>query len=118
MEHPYILPFHNLLTAYQTIEESSFKTLEALASHVGQRVIQYFFIPLYKNGVFLNYPRIHICLEKPTAVMFADAPAIEVLIESDPAKNQTISGLREWAKLAEKPPFPLNGRLDEWILRL
>jgi hypothetical protein len=48
-----------------------------------------------------------ICLEKPTAVTLADAPVVELLIDS--AK---ILRLNNHAKT---PPFPLQGRLDEWI---
>ena len=52
-------------------------------------------------------PRIKICLEKPTAVTLADAPIVELLIDS--AK---ILRLNDHAKAL---PFPLQGRLDEWI---
>lgn len=34
-----------------------------------------------------NHPRIRIKLEKPTAVMFADAPAIEIVVDCGSLKN-------------------------------
>ncbi len=49
--------------------------------------------------------------------MFADAPAVEMLINSNPRKSEIAARL--WGETektkAKKPPFPLQGRLDEWI---
>jgi hypothetical protein len=49
--------------------------------------------------------------------MFADAPVVEMLVDSDPAVNTGVEGL--WKERGEKGgrqlPFPLQGRLEEWI---
>jgi len=55
--------------------------------------------------------RIKICLEKPTAVTFADAPAVEFTLSCD--TQIATSSMRY--NVAELPPFPLQGRLDDWI---
>jgi hypothetical protein len=62
------------------------------------------------------HERIKICLEKPTAVTFADAPAVEVLVDSDRNVNSFVERLRKRGVYKSAgPPFPLQGRLDEWI---
>jgi hypothetical protein len=57
---------------------------------------------------FPLYPRIRISLSKPTAVTLADAPVVEVSVDT-----------RAMLKLIPLPPvpmpFPLQGRLDDWI---
>ncbi|TVY73390.1 hypothetical protein LSUE1_G005424 [Lachnellula suecica] len=100
----------------KTIEESSFQTLEALAAHVGMRIIKYFLIPLYvsQSSATKDY-QITMSFEKPTAVTFADAPVVEMTLESDPSKNPAAKILWDSASKMQKPPFPLQGRLDEWI---
>jgi len=72
------------------------------------------------------YPRIRVKLEKPTAVTFADAPMIEMLVDADPYKGDKLAK-EMWDEaifkdgrdkmLEKKPPFPLQGRLDEWIAK-
>jgi len=117
----------------QTIEESSFQTLESLASHIGYRIARYIVEPVrrhhYSNfvkktntdyidwkgspddDVPQSFPRIKISLEKPTAVTLADAPVVELLIDTnDELLRASISGSDGIA-----PPFPLQGRLDEWM---
>jgi hypothetical protein len=45
---------------------------------------------LFEHGMYPtdgSSPRIRIKLEKPTAVVFADAPAIEIVVDDDPGKN-------------------------------
>lgn len=42
-----------------------------------------------------NIPKIRIALAKPTAVMFADAPVIEVLLETDPLKSKALREIWE-----------------------
>jgi len=116
----------------KTIEESSFQTLEALCTHLTHRIITYFLLPHYPpqspsqrqtetshppplQG--WNFQRIRIRLSKPTAVMFADSPTVEMLVDSDPAVNRGVEAL--WKDRGEnggrQVPFPLQGRLDEWI---
>lgn len=53
-----------------------------------------------------------ISLEKPTAVTFADAPVVEVLVDSDPTKNKHVNDL--WQFKRRQPPFPLKGTLESW----
>jgi hypothetical protein len=103
------------LTISQTIEESSFQTLEALAAQVSHRIIQYFLIPRTCHGDDGPLERIKICLEKPTAVTIADAPAVEILVEADPALNSFTQRLLRSNAEKKIPPFPLEGRLDSWI---
>jgi len=106
-----------LLTIEQTVEESSFQTLEALLSHLSRIIITYFIIPRFSQlPNTALYPRIKISIEKPTAVTFADAPVVEILVDSDPQKDPDAKAL--WLRFYKKkirPPFPLTGRLDEWI---
>jgi Dihydroneopterin aldolase len=107
----------------KTVEESSFETLESLATHLSKRVIKYFIYP-YSPGQEI-FSQVRICLEKPSAIMFADAPAIEIIRSSDPSLDVESKKLyEEWFQNddeheigAFRPgiPFPLQGRLDEWI---
>ena len=99
------------------IEESSFQTLEALLSHLSRIIITYFIIPRFSQLPNTPlYPKIKVSFEKPTAVTFADAPVVEILVDSDPQKDPDVKAL--WLTFYEKkvrPPFPLVERLDEWI---
>lgn len=75
----------------------------------------YGFVPPDLDG---TYERIKIRLEKPTAVTFADSPAIEVLIDSNPGSSQEMALL--WFEpdpiFATSPPFPLHDmKLGDWI---
>lgn len=67
-----------------------------------------------------DFPNVKISLEKPTAVMYADAPCVELLIPSHPQRNKDAKGL--WLTSAavgnfDAPPFPLQGSLGEWVGR-
>lgn len=73
-----------------TIGESSFQTLEALATLLGQRLVS-FYISLLKGKQAEKYPRFTISLSKPTAVTFADAPTIEILVDSNPQNNKSVA---------------------------
>ncbi|CAL3962218.1 unnamed protein product [Diplocarpon coronariae] len=110
----------------KSTEESSFQTLEALAEHLVNRIIRYTLIPHLTSAHLapttspskpLNYPRIKISLSKPTAVTFADAPTVEMIADSDPCVNQLAN--RAWEEFGRdgvrRVPFPLQGRLDNWI---
>jgi hypothetical protein len=103
------------LTTCQTIEESSFQTLEALGMHLGHRLVKHFAIPQFGGIRNEIYPRFKISLAKPTAVMFADAPTVEMLVDSNPAVNKAVEKLWQNGEDAKLPPFPLQGRLDVWI---
>lgn len=70
-----------------------------------------------------NYSEVRICLEKPSAVTFADAPSIEVRRSSDPRVDKDAEILLgQWLGYAagKEPleaciPYPLQGTLSEWI---
>lgn len=79
--------------------------------HVGERIVKYFVLP-FCIGID---PRITISLEKPTAVTFADAPVVEVTLETGPDRNPMMEAIYRNATETPQPPFPLQGRLDEWI---
>jgi len=138
----------------KTIEESSFETLETLGTHLVKRIIKWFihseFDSFMYSGNNLKWTMenptafpilgaggksgreitrdfdqlVTVCLEKPSAVMFADSPMIEVRRHADPSVdvtgvskdllNQMVGLVRETGK-ASAVPFPLQGRLDEWI---
>lgn len=88
--------------------------MEALAVHVGCRVVKHFIVPTsgpIADGV--GYPIVRISLAKPTAVMFADAPAIEFALDSNPRGVDVGSWWQNKNQIG-LPPFPLQGRLDEW----
>jgi hypothetical protein len=49
--------------------------------------------------------------------MFADAPTVECLVDSDPSKSAEVKELwkaRE-SRQMKQVPFPLEGRLDAWV---
>ena len=74
------------LTMKKSTEESAFETLESLATHLSARIIKYFIYAYnpafqrpriqssstHRSSVFSN---VRVCLEKPSAVIFADAPS-------------------------------------------
>ncbi|KAI1803364.1 Dihydroneopterin aldolase-domain-containing protein [Daldinia bambusicola] len=66
----------------EAIESSSFETLEALASQVGNKILSDFRIgddpkPMKDRGW-----RVKVCLEKPIAIPTAEFPAVEVTMGS------------------------------------
>lgn len=98
----------------KTIEESSFETLEALAEEVAGRVVKYF-IFTRPSAMFLQVAGVRVRLEKPSAVPLAEAPAIEIYRS---AGKDDPFGKRMIAELGNKTPvvpFPLTGRLDEFL---
>ncbi|KAI1412608.1 hypothetical protein F5Y13DRAFT_163075 [Hypoxylon sp. FL1857] len=65
-------------TIVETMEASSFETLEALASQVANKILSDFRIgdnpaPMKERGW-----QVKVCLEKPIAVPFAECPGVEV----------------------------------------
>ncbi|KAI0842862.1 hypothetical protein F5Y06DRAFT_291853 [Hypoxylon sp. FL0890] len=65
-------------TIVDTMESSSFETLEALASQIANKILSDFRIgddpkPMKERGW-----QVKVCLEKPIAVPFAECPAVEV----------------------------------------
>lgn len=92
----------------KTISASSFETLEALTSYLGAAITKHFIDENYVsfaiesilagNGT-PSFPKIRIALAKPTAVMFADAPVVQVLLETDPFRSQAVRQL--WEEVVE-----------------
>lgn len=97
------------MSTTQTIEESSFETLESLAEHVWNRILTLFLqthVPLL--GTEIHDVHVRIRLEKPSAVTFADAPVIEIIRTWD-GNGGDFSG---------RPPFPLppGMSLRHWVV--
>ena len=49
--------------------------------------------------------------------MFADAPTVECLVDSDPSKSAEVKDLWKAREKVQRKqvPFPLQGRMDQWI---
>ena len=84
---------------HQAIETSSFQTLETLAAYLCQLIIEDYVIPVYRSeqkdstDSLRDYPTVKVALEKPTAVMMADAPCVELIVDSSPDRNPDIESL-------------------------
>ncbi|TQS34323.1 hypothetical protein Golomagni_05298 [Golovinomyces magnicellulatus] len=76
--------FHELeQITVKSVEESSFQTLEALGNHIGSVIIKHFIQPqICVSQNFFTWPTIRLKLSKPTAVTLADAPTVEMLIDT------------------------------------
>lgn len=118
----------------KSTEESAFETLESLATHLSARIIKYFIYAYnpafqrpriqssstHRSSVFSN---VRVCLEKPSAVIFADAPSVEILRSSNPHEDKDAERLwDECESYAEgndlvpgRIPYPLQGTLSAWI---
>ncbi|KAI9743120.1 MAG: hypothetical protein M1818_003415 [Claussenomyces sp. TS43310] len=122
---PYISPHRDSYNeleqiVFKTIEESSFETLESLAVHVAERVIDLFVYPYrpyeqQQEGSSVGNNKgpcslVKVSLEKPSAVTFADTPVIEIVRSTKPV---AIEGTNK--PHSAKVPFPLLGRLDDWL---
>lgn len=115
----------------KTIEESSFDTLESLGTHLVRRIIKWFLYAEFRT--FVKPPNedpevqfgqlVIVSLEKPSAVMFAESPAVEVRRHADPRHSRELlnqifeSSKRNHVDMVAGGivPFPLQGRLDDWI---
>lgn len=96
------------------MEESAFQTLEALATLIGRRIVRLFLNPRACGSIFSS--RIKISLEKPIAVPFADSPAVELLLDTHPSHYEWKEDMYDGQESNwPSPPYPLSGRLDEWI---
>ncbi|KAI9717889.1 MAG: hypothetical protein M1812_004416 [Candelaria pacifica] len=91
-------------------EESSFETLESLATKVASILIKHLVFPMTPGA------DVHLKLEKPGAIHFADAPAIEIIrgsCQGDPF------AMKLWDecgyRTAKWIPFPLKGTLSDWL---
>lgn len=81
-------------------------------------MIRYFVVPRVALSAALApraSPRVKISLSKPTAVTFAEAPTVEMATESAPAIAEMAKRVGEAGRVSLKVPFPLAGRLDDWI---
>ncbi|KAJ8121720.1 hypothetical protein O1611_g10026 [Lasiodiplodia mahajangana] len=64
------------------LELSSFETLEALGTHIANKILDEFRIgdspqPMRERGW-----QVRVCLEKPIAVPFAECPSVEVRVNA------------------------------------
>ncbi|KAI1103306.1 hypothetical protein F4804DRAFT_342567 [Jackrogersella minutella] len=64
----------------QTMEASSFETLEALATMIAHKILLDFRIGDSLTDMKGRGWKVRVCLEKPIAVPFAECPAVEVTI--------------------------------------
>ncbi|KAI1357106.1 Dihydroneopterin aldolase-domain-containing protein [Xylaria sp. FL0043] len=64
------------------LESSSFETLEALGTHIANRILDEFRIGDNPQRMRERGWHIRVCLEKPIAVPFADCPSVEVRVGS------------------------------------
>lgn len=100
----------------KTTEESAYETLEALAEDIATRVIKLcIWAPAIASHFEPNMAGVRVTLAKPSAVPFAEAPAIEIYRT---AQREDPSVQRLLTELGNKPPkipFPLPGRLDEFL---
>jgi hypothetical protein len=99
------------------MEESSFETLESLATHLSKRIIKHWIFPYTSKEPFAN---VKISLVKPSATTFADAPVVTITRSSNPAADGTAKTLwEEWLSwntgVETRLPFPHQGRFDSWI---
>ncbi|POS86344.1 hypothetical protein EPUL_001418 [Erysiphe pulchra] len=69
-------------TIIKTVEQSSFQTLEALASHVANSLVKFYLpIPDWIIDAEGLVPKIRVKLSKPIAVTLADFPSVEMMID-------------------------------------
>ncbi|KAI1436763.1 Dihydroneopterin aldolase-domain-containing protein [Xylaria sp. CBS 124048] len=64
----------------ETLEASSFETLEALGVHIATKILDEFRVSDSPQTMRQRGWQVRVCLEKPIAVPFADCPAVEVLV--------------------------------------
>ena len=65
------------------MDETAFETLEALGTHLANKIVTEFRpLPGQTYSGFLGW-QVKITLEKPTAVPFADAPAVQIRVKGD-----------------------------------
>ncbi|TGJ82551.1 hypothetical protein E0Z10_g6199, partial [Xylaria hypoxylon] len=62
----------------ETLESSSFETLEALGTHIANQILDEFRIGDSPQTMRERGWQVRVCLEKPIAVPFADCPSVEV----------------------------------------
>lgn len=91
----------------QTIEETVFETLESLTTKVLSMLIKHV---IFRVALGAD---VRLRVDKPSAVVFAAAPGVEIVRRSDPS-DPFASKL--WAECGgrcpDHIPCPLEGRLD------
>ncbi|KAH9888268.1 Dihydroneopterin aldolase-domain-containing protein [Xylariomycetidae sp. FL2044] len=65
-------------TVVDAMEASSFETLEALGTHIAQKILDDFRIGDNPQTMRDRGWQVKVCLEKPIAVPFAECPAVEI----------------------------------------
>ncbi|KAF7958480.1 hypothetical protein EAE96_002024 [Botrytis aclada] len=123
----------------KTIEESSFKTLEALAEHISKNIIRHSLIPIIMKTAFtkdqLNElpddyidvpweethvpglcPIVKIKLEKPS-IYIDTTPGVEMSMDIRPLCDSPYFNLWEGHKRLRSCPRPLIGTLTDWIAK-
>lgn len=101
------------------MEESSFETLEALVEAVAANVIKFFLLAIKPSAMhFPQLPEpagIRVRASKPLAVPFANAAVVEVYRTADGEGAFGKKILSELGSKRPQIPFPLQGRLDEFL---
>ncbi|TGO58591.1 hypothetical protein BCON_0053g00260 [Botryotinia convoluta] len=121
----------------KTIEESSFKTLEALAEHISKNIIRHSLIPTMMKQAFTKdkwdeltddyidvpweethvpklCPIVKIKLEKPS-IYIDTTPGVEMSMDIRPLCDSPYFYLWEGYKRLRLCPRPLIGTLTDWI---
>lgn len=99
-------------THTQTIEESSFETLESLAEELASRIVKYYIVLKQQTSTGPTPAGVRIKIEKPSAVPRAEAPAVEIYRDVEALRGDKRKASEVGSKLLSVP-FPLPGRLDE-----
>ena len=98
----------------KTVEESSYETLESLIEDLAARIIKFFV--LSQAPTTLPAPAgVRITIEKPNAIPFADAPVIEIYRSAEESDAHVKKMVAELGLKRPQIPFPLQGRLDEFL---
>ena len=104
------------ICALQTIEESSFETLEALAEELAGRVIKYYiYAKKHLKQTMRDAAGVWVRIEKPAAILDADFPAVEVYRSAEPLEPYGRKMIAELGNKRPHIPFPLEGRLNDCL---
>ncbi|KAI9721390.1 MAG: hypothetical protein M1828_005139 [Chrysothrix sp. TS-e1954] len=101
----------------KTVEESSFRTLESLAESIAARLVKHY-LCAYLGTKAQPLPAaagVRVTIEKPIAVIQADAPSISIYRSANPNDDFAKRMLAELGNKNNSIPFPLEGRLDDFL---
>lgn len=87
--------------------------MESLAEELAARLIKYFILPRQHSEPGPAGVRVRI--EKPSAVVSAEAPAIEIYRSADPKDPFAKRMINELGSKRPQIPFPLLSRLDDFL---